>query len=233
MITTWKLPNAKVYHGLNNALGICVHEKHYQVLPTQMVPICENLGLGPWTMIPGSLWNPDGYMLLSRVVTELEGVIGSCKELSWLKSTSLVHSPPGRAIEPLSCPTCVGSVSHPYIHGLIFTPFAVRFEKWPKSQNPIYFVFQAADIQKLHRGKECEQIIWMVLLHGRRASHVECRWKKHIVPNFFEECCMWRGRQYSRIYDSKIAADTSTYLIKMFKVVFYHSCIIGERKLHM
>ena len=48
-ITTWKLPSSKVYHGLNNALGICVHEKHYKVLPTQMVPICENLGLGPWT----------------------------------------------------------------------------------------------------------------------------------------------------------------------------------------
>ena len=28
-----------VYHGLYNALGICVHQKHYQVLPTQMVPI--------------------------------------------------------------------------------------------------------------------------------------------------------------------------------------------------
>ena len=39
MIATWKLPNSKVYHGLNNALGICVHKKHYQVLPTQMVPI--------------------------------------------------------------------------------------------------------------------------------------------------------------------------------------------------
>ena len=50
VITTWKLPSSKVYHGLNNALGICVHEKHYKVLPTQMVPICENLGLGPWTI---------------------------------------------------------------------------------------------------------------------------------------------------------------------------------------
>ena len=50
MITTWKLPSSKVYHGLNNALGIRVHEKHYQVLSTQMVPICENLGLGPWTI---------------------------------------------------------------------------------------------------------------------------------------------------------------------------------------
>ena len=50
VITTWKLPSSKVYHGLNNALGICVHKKHYQVLPTQMVPICENLGLGPWTI---------------------------------------------------------------------------------------------------------------------------------------------------------------------------------------
>ena len=49
VITTWKLPSSKVCHGLNNALGICVHEKHYQVLPTQMVPIRENLGLGPWT----------------------------------------------------------------------------------------------------------------------------------------------------------------------------------------
>ena len=39
VITTWKLPYSKVYHGLNNALGIWVHEKHYQVLPTQMVPI--------------------------------------------------------------------------------------------------------------------------------------------------------------------------------------------------
>ena len=39
MIATWKLPSSKVYYGLNNALGICVHEKHYQVLPTQMVPI--------------------------------------------------------------------------------------------------------------------------------------------------------------------------------------------------
>ena len=39
MITTWKLPSSKVYHDLNNALGICVHEKHYKVLPTQMVPI--------------------------------------------------------------------------------------------------------------------------------------------------------------------------------------------------
>ena len=39
MIATWKLPTSKVYHGLNNALGICVHKKHYQVLPTQMVPI--------------------------------------------------------------------------------------------------------------------------------------------------------------------------------------------------
>ena len=39
MIATWKLPSSKVYHGLNNALGIYVHEKHYQVLPTQMVPI--------------------------------------------------------------------------------------------------------------------------------------------------------------------------------------------------
>ena len=39
MIATWKLPTSKVYHGLNNALGMCVHKKHYQVLPTQMVPI--------------------------------------------------------------------------------------------------------------------------------------------------------------------------------------------------
>ena len=39
MIATWKLPTSKVYHGLINALGICVHKKHYQVLPTQMVPI--------------------------------------------------------------------------------------------------------------------------------------------------------------------------------------------------
>ena len=39
MIATWKLPTSKVYHGLNNALGICVHKKYYQVLPTQMVPI--------------------------------------------------------------------------------------------------------------------------------------------------------------------------------------------------
>ena len=39
MIATWKLPTSKVYHGLNNALGLCVHKKHYQVLPTQMVPI--------------------------------------------------------------------------------------------------------------------------------------------------------------------------------------------------
>ena len=39
MITTWKLLSSKVYHGLNNALGICEHGKHYQVLPTQMVPI--------------------------------------------------------------------------------------------------------------------------------------------------------------------------------------------------
>ena len=39
MIATWKLPTSKVYHGLNNALGICVQKKHYQVLPTQMVPI--------------------------------------------------------------------------------------------------------------------------------------------------------------------------------------------------
>ena len=51
VITTWKLPSSKVYHGLNNALGICVHGKHYQVLPTQMVPICENLALGPWTNV--------------------------------------------------------------------------------------------------------------------------------------------------------------------------------------
>ena len=50
VITTRKLPSSKVYHALNNALGICVHEKHYQVLPTQMVPICENFGLGPWTI---------------------------------------------------------------------------------------------------------------------------------------------------------------------------------------
>ena len=55
VITTWKLPSSNVYHGLNNALGICVHEKHYQVLPTQMVPICENLGLGPWTKTLKSL----------------------------------------------------------------------------------------------------------------------------------------------------------------------------------
>ena len=34
VIATWKLPSSKVYRGLNNALGICVHEKHYQVLPT-------------------------------------------------------------------------------------------------------------------------------------------------------------------------------------------------------
>ena len=39
MIATWKLPTSKVYHGLNNALGICLHKTHYQVLPTQMVPI--------------------------------------------------------------------------------------------------------------------------------------------------------------------------------------------------
>ena len=58
VITTWKLPSSKVYHGLNNALGICVHEKHYQVLPTQMVPICENLGLGPWTR---SVQHPHPY----------------------------------------------------------------------------------------------------------------------------------------------------------------------------
>ena len=44
-----KAADSEVYHGLNNALGICLHEKHYQVLPTQMVPICENLGLGPRT----------------------------------------------------------------------------------------------------------------------------------------------------------------------------------------
>ena len=51
VITRWKLLNSKVYHGLNNTLGIWVHEKYYQVLPTQMVPICENLGLGPWTKL--------------------------------------------------------------------------------------------------------------------------------------------------------------------------------------
>ena len=39
MIATWKLQTSKVYYGLNNALGKCVHKKHYQVLPTQMVPI--------------------------------------------------------------------------------------------------------------------------------------------------------------------------------------------------
>ena len=50
MITTWKLPSSKVYHGLNNTLGIYVHEKHYQVFPTQMAPICEHLGLAPWTI---------------------------------------------------------------------------------------------------------------------------------------------------------------------------------------
>ena len=50
MITTWKLSSSKVCHGFDNALGICVHENHCQVLPTQMVPICENLGLGPWTI---------------------------------------------------------------------------------------------------------------------------------------------------------------------------------------
>ena len=51
MITTWKLPSSKLNHGLNNALGIYVHQKHYQVLPTHMVPICENLDLGPWTIL--------------------------------------------------------------------------------------------------------------------------------------------------------------------------------------
>ena len=33
------------FKGLNNALGICVHKKHYKVLPTQMVPISA-LALG-------------------------------------------------------------------------------------------------------------------------------------------------------------------------------------------
>ena len=41
VITTWKLPSSKVYHGLNNALG---------------VPICENLGYGPWTILYKSIW---------------------------------------------------------------------------------------------------------------------------------------------------------------------------------
>ena len=57
MIAIWKLPTAKVYHGLNNALGICVHKKHYQVLPTQMVPISA-LAHGLNVGIPGNLETP-------------------------------------------------------------------------------------------------------------------------------------------------------------------------------
>ena len=68
LITTWKLPSSKVYHGLNNALGIWVHEKHYQVLPTQMVPICENLGLGPWTIcVTHAIYSPHGDWLSSKL----------------------------------------------------------------------------------------------------------------------------------------------------------------------
>ena len=75
VITTWKLPSSKVYHGLNNALGICVHENHYQVLPTQMVPICENLGLGPWTISSVLCWeaiNKKGW-------TQLYNKINGCE----------------------------------------------------------------------------------------------------------------------------------------------------------
>ena len=46
----------KVYHGLNDALDICVQEKHYQVLPTQVLPIRENLGLRTWTDMHGKAW---------------------------------------------------------------------------------------------------------------------------------------------------------------------------------
>ena len=56
VITTWKLPISKVYCGLNNALGICAHEKHYKVSPTQMVPICEHLGFCPWTISNSAMY---------------------------------------------------------------------------------------------------------------------------------------------------------------------------------
>ena len=41
--------HSKVYHDLNYALCIWVHEKHL-VLPTQMAPICQHLGHGPVTI---------------------------------------------------------------------------------------------------------------------------------------------------------------------------------------
>ena len=46
MIATWKLPTSKVYHGLNNALGICVNKK---TLPSFAHPDGTDICSGPWT----------------------------------------------------------------------------------------------------------------------------------------------------------------------------------------
>ena len=66
-MTTWKLPSSKVYHGLDNALGIYVHEKHYQVLPTQMVPISALAhGLnGPLWLVKQYHFNGDELHLMN------------------------------------------------------------------------------------------------------------------------------------------------------------------------
>ena len=115
MITTWKLPSSNVYHGLNNALGIGVHEKHCQVLPTQMVPISALAhGLiihvllpiaGKMVFIlkrgPGRSWDKDMCLFQRPPVSGCFGSDRPCRSVALPPSSSKVQ------VLSIVCPVCL------------------------------------------------------------------------------------------------------------------------------
>ena len=58
-----KAAEFKVYHGLNNALGICVHEKY---CPSFAHPDGTDICSGPWTNVVHTIWTAVGMMTSSN-----------------------------------------------------------------------------------------------------------------------------------------------------------------------